>query len=185
MRKQAEYQHPPLSASLPDGRAMPPNASCKLHHAFPTKRDCVPYDCKPKLKLLALFHVKCFVMATRKGKACMAYPRTIRKAPILYITIFLTIQFWVYSLLPRDFEHINSLHYHTQCCFVKEGCNLIFLFLWVICVLSLKACKRIPLFLWYPLMFLKNVSVWGHLPCSAALGVLSVQNPFFFCDLLR
>lgn len=82
--------------------------------------------------------VKCFVMATRKGKACVAYPRTFKKAPILYITIFL----WVYSLLPRHFEHINSLQHHTQCCFVKEGCNLIFLFLWVICVLSLKACKK-------------------------------------------
>lgn len=120
-----------------------------------------------------------------KARLVWLTPRTIRKAPILYLTIFLTIQFWVYSRLPRDFEHINSLHYHTQCCFVKEGCNLIFLFLWVICVLSLKACKRIPLFLWYPLMLLKNVSVWGHLPCSAALGVLSVQNPFSFCDLLR
>lgn len=111
----------------------------QCHHmllAFSSKRDCVPYTCKPKWKLLALFHVKCFVMATRKGKACVAYPRTIKKAPILYITLFL----WVYSLLPWHFEHINSLQHHTQCCFVKEGCNLIFLFLWVICVLSLKAC---------------------------------------------
>lgn len=59
----------------------------------------------------------------KKRQGCVAYPRTIKKASILNITIFL----WVSRLLPRHFEHINSLHYHTQCCFVKKGCcNLIF-----------------------------------------------------------
>lgn len=147
---------------------MPPNASCQLHHAFSSKRDCVPYNRKPKWKLLALFHVKCFVMATKKGKACVAYPRTIKKAPILYITIFL----WVYSLLPRHSEHINSLQHHTQCCFVKEGCNLIFLFLWVICVLSLKACKKKSSF------SLISFNVTEECLCVRSPPLLSTLCPF-------